>query len=232
MPTFPNIDALEAYVNAYIIANGNEEITGPIANDAFNGCVEFIRKSPLNWEEASVLNTSLAVIAPRPVVVFTGSTPISLTWNDNIYNEYVFINMTASDIPLLGLLVYYKPNGTTSSVIPATTSVNIFKAENDLWVEGSNSGSGSGGSTQKQPLSFVVGTTPNSPTAGTLTWQLPAFQNSWVVLFIGTILADMSDAGDGSPYITKALTSDTLTINNYGNGWNNGDKLSYILITP
>jgi hypothetical protein len=230
--TFNNLDDWKAWIDSNIIPNGNQEIIGDDGNITENAAVKFIRQSPLNWEEASVVNTALAVIAPRPVVVFTGATPVSLTWNDNIYNEYVFINMTAFDIPLLGLLVYCKPSGATSSVIPATTAVNIFKAENDLWVEGSNSGSGGGGSTQKQPITFVVGTTPNAPTAGSTNWQLSAFANSWVTLMVNRVPADLIDTGDGSPFITKTLVSDTLTIGNYGSGWNTGDVLTYILITP
>jgi len=229
---FPDIDALEAYVDANIIANGVEQITGPINNNALNGCIEFIRQSPLNYAKASIENTAGAVIASTAVVVFTGSTPASLTWNDNIYNEYVFVNMTASDIPLLGLLVYYTPLGTVASTIPANTVINVFKAANDLWVQGNNLGSSTPSTPQKQPLSFVVGITANAPTVNTFTWTLPAFQNSWVVLFIGNLLVDMSDSGDGSPFISKVLASDTITISNYGTGWNNGDKISYILITP
>lgn len=232
MPTFPNIDALEAYVNAFIISNGNEEITGPIANDAFNGCVEFIRQSPLNWQEADVVNSAVAYVAQRPIVFFNGTAPVSLTWNDNIYNEYVFVNMTASAIPLLGLLVYYNTLGNPVSSIPPNTALNVLKGSNGLWVGLTIGSGGGGGSTQKQPLSYVVGTTLGAPTAGTTTWQVANFANSYVALFVGNILVDMSDSGDGTPYITKALSSDTLTISNYGTGWNAGDKLSYILITP
>ena len=167
MPTFPNIDALEAYVDAYIIANGNGEITGPIANEAFNGCIEFLRQSPLNWEQATVLNTTGAVIAPTPVMVFTGSTPSSLTWNDNIYNEYVFINMTDEDIPLLGSLVYYRPTGTVKDNISSHTAVNLFLASNDLWIAGYETGIQPTG--QRQPKTYMVGATTGAPTAGTNT---------------------------------------------------------------
>jgi len=232
MPLFPNIDALEAYVDANITTNGNNEITGQEGNISLNGCIEFIRQSPLNYAKASVVNSTAAQIAQTPVVVFTSSTPASLTWGDNIYNEYVFINMTSSAIPLLGLLVYYTPLGTVADSIPANSVVNVFKAANDLWVQGNNTGSGGGGSSQKQPLSFKVGTTPSAPTAGATTWTLPAFQNSWVLLTVNRIPIDLSDMGDGNPYISKLLTSDTLTINNYGAGWNDGDVLTYTLITP
>ena len=231
--TFNTLDEWKTWIDTNIIPNGNEEIIGDDGNITENAAVKFIKQSPLNWQKASVVNTALAVIAPRPVVVFTGATPLSLTWNDNIYNEYVFVNMTASDIPLLGLLVYYKPDGTTSSVIPAQTAVNIFKSENDLWVQGGGSSTGGGGITQKQPLTFVVGTTPNAPTAGTTTWQLPAFANSWVTLTVNRVPADLIDTGDGSPYITKSsVASDTITIGNYSTGWNNGDVLTFTLITP
>jgi hypothetical protein len=232
MPLFPNIDALEAYVDTNITTNGNNEISGLEGNVSLNGCIEFIRQSPLNYAKASVVNSVAPQIAQTPVVVFTGFTPASLTWNDNIYNEYVFINMTGSPIPLLGLLVYWTPLGTVSSEIPANSVVNVFKASNDLWVQGNNTGGGGGGSNQKQPLTFVVGTTPGAPTAGANTWTLPAFLNSYVSLTLNRTPVDLSDSGDGSPYITKALASSELTINNYPTGWNAGDVLSYILITP
>jgi hypothetical protein len=230
--TFPNFPALLAYINANIKPNGNEEIIGQIHNNVENGLLTFIEQSPLNWQKADVVNSAAAYIAQRPVVVFDGTAPVSLTWTDNIYNEYVFVNMTASAIPLLGLLVYYDTQSNPISSIPANSAVNIFKASNDLWVGFTYGGGGGGGSTQKPPLSYVVGVTAGAPTAGTTTWQVSNFANSYVALFVGNILVDMSDAGDGSPYITKTLSSDTLTINNYGTGWNNGDKLSYILITP
>lgn len=230
--TFNTLDEWKAWVDANIIPNANEEITGDDGNITENAAVKFIKQSPLNWEKADVVNSAAPYVAQRPVVVFSGTAPVSLTWNDNIYNEYVFVNMTASAIPLLSPLVYYTTSGISVANIPANSAANIFKASNDLWVGLSYSSGGGGGSTQKQPLSFVVGTTPGAPTVNTTTWQLPVFANSYVALFVGNILVDMSDSGDGTPYITKALGSDTLTINNYGTGWNNGDKLSYILITP
>lgn len=230
--TFNTIDEWKTWVDNNIIPNANEDITGDDGNITENAAVKFIRQSPLNWEKASVVSTGGDVIAPRPVVIFTTVTPDSLTWNDNTYNEYLFVNMTGNDIPLDGLLVYYTPLGTVSDEIPANSVVSVFKASNDLWVQGNNTGSGGGGSTQKQPLSFRVGTTINAPIAGTTTWQLPAFLNSWVVIFINRIPIDLSDMGDGSPYVSKLLTSDTLTINNYGAGWNDGDVLTYALITP
>lgn len=234
MPLFPNIDALQAAVDSEVIANGNEEITGPVMNEMLNGCIEFIRQSPLNWNKATLISSG-GIIAITDqytaVVVFMTTTPTSLSWTDNIYHEYVFINLTANPIPLAGLLVYYTPLATSTNEIPANSVVNVFKASNDLWIQGNNLPGGGTGSAQKQPQTYIVGTTSGAPTATSNTWTLPAFLNSWVVLILGrSIYIDMTDAGDGSMYITKILASDTLTINNYT--WNTGDILSYILITP
>lgn len=84
---------------------------------------------------------------------------------------------------------------------------------------------------QQQPMTYVVGTTPGAPTAGTSIWNLAAFGDSWVVLIIGrSTFVDMSNVGDGSAYITKTFGAASFTINNYV--WQTGDILSYILIRP
>lgn len=237
MPLFPDIDALENFVDTNIVANGMELITGPINNQALNGCIEFIRKSPLNWSKAAVYNNDPSAIVLSDqylgVVVFSGAiaTPASISWGDNIYNEYVFINMTSSAIPLGTPSFYYGLlGGQAIDNIPANTAITVFKAANDLWVQGDNMGT-STGAAQKQPLTYIVGTTAGAPVAGTSTWTLPAFANSWVVLCMArSIIVDMTDAGDGGAFITKLLGSSTLTINNWV--WQPGDILTYILITP
>lgn len=235
MPLFNDIDDLEAYVDFYIKANGAQEITGPQANVSLNGCIEFIRQSPLNYAKAQVSAVSSGVVnALAPVVVFTNSsTPTSLTFTDNIYHEYIFINMSPLPIILTSPLVYYSLTGGALTTIPASTAINIFKAANDLWVMGNNANTGGGGgSVQRKPETFVVGTTPNAPTASSNTWTLPIFLSAYVVLILNRVPVDLINVGDGGPFITKALGSDTLTIGNYSTGWNNGDVLTYILITP
>ncbi len=104
---------------------------------------------------------------------------------------------------------------------------------NSAYGFGSAGSGGGGGNAQKQPELYIVGTTPDAPIAGELTWTLPAFENSW----IGSLLVNnqpvyLEDVGDGSMYLTKLLGSDTLTISNYAGGWVDGDKLQFILITP
>lgn len=228
---FPNIDALETYVDTYIIPNGNNEISGEENNNSLNGCIQFIRESPLNWEKASIESGGGVIAASTPVVVFITTTPTSLTWADNIYNEYVFINWLTAAIPIGGSQGYYNLLGQYITEVPANTAISIFKASNDLWVQGTNLGTSSG-IAQKQPLTYKVGTTSGSPTAGAMTWTLPAFLNSYVTLWINGTKAHQSDMGDGTPYITKALASNVLTIGNYSTGWNTGDILDFILITP
>jgi hypothetical protein len=139
---FNNISEWESYINTYIITNGNNEIEGVEGNNAYNGAVKFIRQSPLNWQKASVVNTNSDTTANTPVIVFTGLTPSSLTFGDNIYYEYLFLNMLSEDIPLFGSLVYYNMTGQAIDYIPANTAISVFKATNDLWVQGSSSTGG------------------------------------------------------------------------------------------
>lgn len=232
---FSSIQEWENYVNSNIITNGNEEITGLIGNNAYNGAVKFVKQSPLNWAKAAVESGGGDVSLTDNflgVVVFTGTTPDSLSFGDNFYNEYVFINMTAAAIPLGTPSVYYNTSGATVDSIPANSAVNLFKAANDLWVLGSG-GSGGGGSTQKSPGFYIVGTTAGAPIAGASTWTLPAFSGAYVSqLLVNSYPVDIGDAGDGSEYITKPLISDTLTITNRSGGWQSGDKLQFILTVP
>lgn len=225
---FSTIQDLITYIDNNIKANGLEEITGPIHNTVENGLVQYIKAAALNFFKAAIVSVGGDVVLSANVTVITTTTPDSLTWGDNFLNEWYIINMRADDIPLAGSLVYYNATGAVVNVIPANSVVHVLKATNNLWV---SAGATSGGGIQKQPKTYIVGTTSGAPTAGQSTWALPAFANSYVVLIISrSIIVDMTNAGDGSAYITKVLASDTLTITNYT--WNTDDILSYILITP
>lgn len=238
MPTYPiitfdTINQWETYVNTNIVANGAELITGPIGNAAYNGAVTFVKQSPLNWSKAAVYPSGGDVDLDNfflGVAIFMTTTPDSLTWGDNFYNQYVLINITDGDIQLAGSLVYYDLTGNPVDFVPANTAINIFKATNDLWILGSTMGGG--GSTQKQPKTYTVGTTSGAPTAGLSTWTLLAFGNSYVALFLGNQLVPFGDQGTGLPYLKDkvSISSTTIEIGNYT--WNTGDEISYILITP
>lgn len=227
--TFTTIPDWENYLNTEIITNGIESITGLIGNNAYNGAVTFIKKSPLNWAKISIYSSAGAIPLDDN---FLGTalflvTPSSLTFGDNFYNEYVLINMTDNDIPLGNNQVYYNLNSQPIDIIPARTAVTIMKAQNDLWVAVDVYGQST--SSNGQPNTFVVGTTVGAPVAGTNTWTNPAFIGKWVSLFLSrSILIDFIDVGDGGFFLSpKVLNSDTITINNYT--WTNGDILSYIL---
>lgn len=232
--TFNSIADWENFLNTNIVLNGNEDITGTIGNTAYNGAVTFIKKSPLNWGKAAIVSTGGDVVLSNNflgVVVFSTVTPDSLSFGGNFYNQYVFLNMTSAAIMLGTPSVYYNMAGAPVDSIPANSAVVFFKGINDLWVGFITSGGGGGGSAQKQPNTYEVGVDADAPVAGTSTWTLPLFDNSYILLSInGGGFLPVKSTSLGGPYITKPLLSDTLTITNYQ--WAAGDTLTFILITP
>lgn len=233
--TFNTITEWENYLNTQWVTNGNEEITGVVGNNGVNGAVTFIKKSPLNWSKAAIYSGGGDIVLSDNflgVVLFMTTTPDSISFGDNFYNQYVFLNMTGGNIQLDTPSVYYDLSGNPIDYLPANSVTVLYKATNDLWVLG-NASTGGGGSTQRQPKFYIVGTTAGAPTAATSTWTNSAFEGAYIAqLLINKVPVDLEDAGDGSPYIDKPLSSNTLTIYNYGTGWYTGDKLQYILIVP
>lgn len=232
--TFNDIPTWENYTNTFWVTNGVQEISGVVGNNVVNGAIKFLKQSPLNWAKVAIYSSGGDIVLSNNFLgtaLFITTPPDSLSFGDNFYNEYALINMTASDIPLAGSLVYYDTSGQAVDNIPAHTAIGIFKAANDLWVQGYVTGTGSGRA-QKQPKTYFVGTTVGAPTAGTSTWTNPDFKNSYVTVILSrSIFIDLADDGTGTNiFTTKALSSDTLTITNYQ--WSDGDILSYILITP
>ena len=136
--TFNTFDDLLAYINALWITNGNQEITGLIGNNVVNGLLTFIRESPLNYQRAKVSSTAILYAATQPVNIFTVTPPISVSFGDNIYNEYTFVNATGHDIPLLAGMSYYDVNLNQITYIPSNQIVNISKAQNGLWIQTNN----------------------------------------------------------------------------------------------
>jgi len=233
--TFPTIAQWENYVNTAWVTNGEEAITGVVGNNGVNGAIKFLKQSPLNWSKAAIYSSGGDIVLSNEyqgVAMFITTTPDSLSFGSNFYKQYLIINATDAAIPLDTPSGYYTVNGTTTTTIPANSAVNLFLADNDIWVGWTVSNGGGGGNTQKQPNTYVVGTTSGAPIAGETTWTNTVFENSYVFLFVNGVLVHQRNAGDGSFYLTKLLSSDTLTINNYPDGWTNGDILDYILITP
>lgn len=165
--TFSTLDEWQVWIDANIKTNGNQEITGDDGNITESAAVKFIKRSPLNWEKTAIVSAGGAVVASRPITVFMTTTPTSLTWGDNIYNEFVFINMTSNVIPLLGTLVYYNAFGTPIDEIPANQVVNIVKSSNDLWVQYNSVLPAPLSGLVPEPLDFIVSSTSIIPTGGT-----------------------------------------------------------------
>lgn len=166
--TFATFAELETYINTFIIPNAMELIQGDEHNAVENGLLTFIEQSPLNWQKARIQSTGGVISASRPVTIFTTVVPSSLSWSDNIYNQYVFINATAGDIPTT--TTYYDINLQPLNVIPARSIVNLYKSMNDQWIVGSVPSSGS-----KAALPPYVGVVdrgnPTDPVSGTAVFQ-------------------------------------------------------------
>ena len=126
--------ALSNYINAHINTNGQGLIEGAEDNYVLQALLNFIIQSPINWQKVKQVTLGGVVTASRPVTVFFNAVPTSLAWPDNIYNQYIFINSTASSIPLASGYRYYDINRNQRTSIPAYTAVTIYKCENDLWI--------------------------------------------------------------------------------------------------
>lgn len=130
--TYVDFDDLENYILSNIKPNGNYEIEGQEHQNVEIGLLDAVRKSPLNHGKAAVRSGTNPLVVTIPVNVFIIA-PSSLSWTDNIYNQYVFVNTTVSDIPLLSGTYYYDINRDAVDKIPAKSVVTIMKASNDLW---------------------------------------------------------------------------------------------------
>jgi hypothetical protein len=168
--TFANLDDWMNWINDNIVPNGMELITGDDGNITENAAVKFIKQSPLNWQTARIESLGGVIVAQRPVNVFMTTVPTSLTWNDNIYNQYIFINTTLGDIPTV--ITYYDVSLASVNIIPARSIVNIIKASNNNWIVASVPSSGSVASFPPY-VGVVDGGNPNDPVSGT-----PIFQNN------------------------------------------------------
>ncbi len=164
--TFSNFAELLIYINNEVIANGNEEITGPIMNNVVNGLLTFIEQSPLNYEKANIVSTGGVVVLDKPVTVIRAVTPDTISWEDNIYNQHIIINTTLNEIPLADGVVYYNASLIVQNTIPAQSTINIVKAGNDYWIQVNQNG---GSSSVKPPIAGVVGGA-NMPVDGATSW--------------------------------------------------------------
>lgn len=144
--TFASIQALVNYINAYVIENGHNAITGVEANNILNALAGFIQSYTLNNGLVKIDSTTGSVVVlSRPMTVLTGA-PTSVQWPGNAQNEYYITNATSNAIPITASFSFTDQFGTAQQSIPARTSIHIAKADNGSWIQQNNlPGSGSGG---------------------------------------------------------------------------------------
>jgi hypothetical protein len=148
--TYPNIASLINDINTRFVPNGMELITGDIGNSQLNGLANFIVEYTLNSGLAGISSSTGVVPLSKPVTVFT-VTPTSVSWPDNIQNEYYIVNATANDISLASGYSYIDQYQAAQTTIPARTSIHIAKATNGNWILVNNIGGGAGASLPPQP---------------------------------------------------------------------------------
>lgn len=140
--TFSTLLALRNYTNTNLIPNGMQEIDGSALNNVLNSIYDFLVQYTVNGELANVDNTSgQVVVVSKPMTVFMGA-PTSIQWDDDVQNEYYFINATGYDIPISVGYSYMDVYEDTKVIIPARQVIHIAKAVNGGWVQVNNIGGG------------------------------------------------------------------------------------------
>ena len=130
--TFTDFNQLLNYINTEVVTNGNEEIDAVIMNNVVNGLLTFIEQSPLNNTKGVIVSIGGNVALNSPVTLISGTTPTSVTWGDNIYNQYVIINALSVAVPTL---VSFKDIlGNVINSIPPQSVLNLYKLTNNDWI--------------------------------------------------------------------------------------------------
>jgi hypothetical protein len=135
--TYSTIQQLINDINTRFIPNGMELITGDIGNSQLNGLANFIVKYTLNSGLAGISSSNGIVPLSKPVTVFTVA-PTSISWPDNIQNEYYIVNATGDNIPLSSGFSYIDQYAISQTFIPARASIHIAKATNGSWIQINN----------------------------------------------------------------------------------------------
>src|SRR5688572_25009120 len=146
--TYSSIQQLLNDINTRFVPNGMEFITGDIGNSQLNGLANFIVTYTLNSGLAGISSSTGVVPLSKPVTLFA-VVPTSISWPDNVQNEYYIINATASNIPLASGYSYIDQYQVAQTLIPARSSVHIAKATNGSWILVNNLG-GAGSSLPPQ----------------------------------------------------------------------------------
>lgn len=205
--TFANIQALLNYINTNIVPNGANEITGEEHNAVENALANFIVSYTLNSGLAGISSSTSVIPLSKPITIFTIA-PTSISWPDNIQNEYYIINATGSDIPLTAGYSYIDQYGVAKTSIPTRTSIHIAKATNSSWIQVNNLPGGSGGGLPAQAGHEGEFLTTNGTSA------------SWFSPCLAITSADFEP--DGVTYINTDLVNNTFLL-----FWNDVPRFIY-----
>ena len=141
--TYSSIQDLINDINTRFIPNGMELITGDIGNSQLNGLAQFIVKYTLNSGLAGISSSTGIVPLSKPITVFTVM-PMSISWPDNLQNEYYIVNATGNNIQLTNGYSYVDVYAESQTIIPARSTIHIAKATNGSWIQVNNLGGGGG----------------------------------------------------------------------------------------
>ena len=89
-----DIDQEIFYILTNWIQNNNQLITGTIGQNVVWNLAQFIKQNPENYQKASVVATN-GNYTPNPnecIIIFTNNSTGGLTWIDNRWNKYYFVN--------------------------------------------------------------------------------------------------------------------------------------------
>lgn len=146
--TFTDFTQLLNYINTEVVTNGNEEIDAIIMNNVVNGLLTFIEQSPLNSPKGTIVSSGGNVVLNSPVTLISGTTPINVTWGNNIYNQYVIINSLS--VPVTTLVSFKDILGNVINSIPPQSVLNLYQLSNGDWVNTNRN-------IKTYPLQIVVG---------------------------------------------------------------------------
>lgn len=222
LQTFSTFAELLTYINNNVVTNGDEEIDAVIVNNVVNGLLTFISQSPLNYQKADLYTSGGIIVTTNPVNVFTNTTPTTLSWENNIYNQVIFINTTGNAIPLDTGVTYKNIYLVSQNNIPANSVISLVKAENDLWIQ-TNVDSGGGQNISFGKVQFKVGDVDAPMVQGEDTLIIEVanpMRNSCDVFLDGIMLYE--DQDDQISYLVT-YGSNEITIN-FNQGVNNGQK--------
>lgn len=202
--TFNNFQELYDYIYEFIITNHNNEIIAVQHNNIESGLLDFIVQAPRNSFKATIRSSSGTYTATvnECVLLFKSTATGSVTLTDNRWNEWVIINLTASNKQLIGAIPnYVMPTGIVRNYIPANSTVSIAKGNDNVWY-------------QTSPVAS------SSPTDSTISARIQ-FQvdvaDSYISNKIDETLIELPSAGDTSMVINVPnIKDDSLELFNDG----------------